>query len=76
MRLYEQNSLTVLKQQEQKMSQIIDSIYFNTYEYRPSQSMDTKKFELSRMLQSFAVLYADHQQMLYDYEKRLQEKKD
>jgi len=76
MRFTEQDSLAVLKQQEQKMAQIIDSIYFNTYEYRPSQSMDTKKLELSRMIKTFAVLYTDHQQMLYAYEKILLEKKD
>ena len=64
-----EDSLAMLKFQEQKMQQILDVIYFNTYKYTPSEAVDTKKYELARLMNNYAVLFSDHQKMLEDYEE-------
>ena len=63
-----------LKYNEMKMQQILDTIYFNTYEYRPSEAIDTKKYELSMLLNHYASLVIINQELMDEIEFRLKEK--
>jgi len=73
MKFRKEDSLATLRYMEQRMQQILDIVYFNTYEYRPSDAIDTKRYELARLMQQYAILFLEHQEMLKDYEKIMKE---